>query len=42
MFDEVRSHLETLEADSAFFPQIIDIARPNTSVEWVGHKSTRI
>jgi hypothetical protein len=41
IFDEIRSHLETLEVDSAFFPQILDITWLNTSVEWAGHRSTR-
>jgi hypothetical protein len=39
ILDEVRSHLETLEVDSTFFPEILNITRLNASVEQVGHRS---
>ena len=42
IFDEVQGHLETLEVDSTFFSEILDITGLNASVELVGHRSTRI
>src|SRR5712672_473143 len=38
ILDEVRSHLEALEVDSTFFPEILNIACLNTSIQRVGHR----
>jgi hypothetical protein len=34
--DKVRSHLETPEVDSTFFPEILNITWLDDSIRWVG------